>query len=195
MRIHGFGLAAVFAATLALAACGNSDDDAANNTTTPAATNEATPPAMTATPPAEATPPAMAATPPAEATPPAMAATPPAEATPPAMAATPPGGVVPPTAELTLAAVTGRWAANPTACGVPANETVIATDTITRGAVNCTINSATPGVVGLSVALSCTGGPAPTTETWTIAAATVTTPIAAIGITAGTDVQALVRCN
>ncbi len=195
MKMHGLGLAAVMAATLALAACGGDDDDPAD-TTTPVANIEATPPTMTATPPAmQATPPTMAATPPAmQATPPTM------QATPPTMAATPPaGGVAPPAGaiggELTLAAISGRWAASPTACGVAAEETVIATETITRGAVNCTINSATPGLVGLQLALSCTGGPAPTTETWTVAAASITQPIAAIGITAGTDVQALVRCN
>jgi hypothetical protein len=168
-----FGLAAVLAATLTLVACG--DDDA----TTPVATNEAVPPAM------EAAPPAM------EAAPPAMNATPPATpVTPPTTPVTPPAG-----GGLTLAAITGRWAPNATACGVAANETVIATDTVTRGTVTCTINSATPGLVGLQLALSCTGGAAPTTETWTVAAPSVAPPVTAIGITAGTDTQALVRCN
>jgi hypothetical protein len=178
MRMNVFGLAAVLAATLTLAACGGDDDD----TQTAA---ETTPPAMQATPPAmQATPPAMTAAPPATpVTPPTTPVTPPT---------TP---VTPPAAgQLTLAAITGRWATSPVACGVPAEETIIATETITRGAVTCTINSATPGLVGLQLALSCTGGAAPTTETWTVAAPSVAPPVTAIGITAGTDVQALVRC-
>ena len=175
MRMNVSGLAAVLAATLTLAACGGDDDD-------PPTTAENTPPAMEAAPPAmEAAPPAMNATPPA--TPPTTPVTPPT---------TP---VTPPAAgQLTLAAITGRWATSPVACGVPAEETLIATETITRGAVTCTINSATPGLVGLQLALSCTGGAAPTTETWTVAAPSVAPPVTAIGITAGTDVQALVRC-
>jgi hypothetical protein len=173
------GLAAVLAASLTLAACGGGEEDTAANT-------QPTPPAIEAAPPAmEAAPPAMQAAPPAmQAAPPAM------EAAPPAMQATPPAG-----GELTLAAITGRWATSPVACGVAAEETVIATDTVTRGTVTCTINSATPGLVGLQLALSCTGGAAPTTETWTVAAPSVAPPVTAIGITAGTDTQALVRCN
>src|SRR5688572_16590179 len=125
MRMNVFGLAAVLVGTLTLAACG--DDD----TTTPVANNEAVPPAM------EAAPPAM------EAAPPAMNASPPATPVrPPTTPVTPPAG-----GGLTLAAITGRWAPSATACGVAAQETVIATDTITRGAVTCTINSATPGLV------------------------------------------------
>ncbi len=96
-------------------------------------------------------------------------------------------------AEITLAAITGRWAVGLPACANETEVTVIAVTALTTANINCAVQSAALGARGLDVVVAC-GAPFPATETWTVTALSVVPPITAIEIAMGGDRVALVRC-
>lgn len=166
---RAIALAGTFLAALTLAACGDDTDDTATTTTTTPTTTTTT----TTTPTLEATPPAM------EATPPAMAATPAADAA----------------ATLTIADLTGQWAADTAACSTPSEVTTITATTFSGGGLTRTVASATPGTNGLDVVLTGTVDAAPVTETWTFTPASTTPPITSVNVMMGGETAVTwVRC-
>ena len=80
------------------------------------------------------------------------------------MAATPAGDTA---GTLTIADLTGQWAADTAACSTPSEVTTITATTFSGGGLTRTVTSATPGTNGLDVVLTGTVDNAPVTETWT----------------------------